>query len=388
MITMSKRRKIMIVGISIIAALVLPVVLFMAFSPQFGGIASKESQAGYKQSSQFRNGKFANINDEKVNMSGDNFVAMIKEQFNMHPNARPKLAPELITMDSADIANYKGVTRLFWFGHSSFLIQTAGKNILIDPMLGQSASPVPFVGVKRFNAELPIDIEQLPKIDLILISHDHYDHLDYGSILKLKDKTDAFYTPLGVGSHLKEWGVDAKRITELDWWQETQVGNVVLACTPAQHFSGRGKWFSDQASTLWCSWVIKTPEKNLFFSGDSGYGKHFSSIGDKYGPFDLAMMECGQYNELWKEIHMMPEETIQAGKDVGAKLVMPIHWGGFRLAMHDWLDPITRASAKASEMQISLLTPKIGEGIVLNGDIPQTAHWWKQHESVKLVVND
>jgi len=383
---MRKTKKIMIVIISIIAVIVLPVVLFMLLSPQFGGKANKQMQAQYKESPQFREGKFANINDEKVNMSGENFMAMIKEQFNMHPNSTPKPAPEYIKMDSASIANYNGDTRLFWFGHSSFLIQSNGLNILIDPMLGPSASPVPLFGVKRFNKELPITIEQLPQIDLILISHDHYDHLDYSSIQQLKGKTKAFYTPLGVGAHLEAWGVDKKTITELDWWHEVRVGELQLACTPAQHFSGRGKWFADQASTLWCSWVIGTPNKNLFFSGDSGYGNHFKAIGAKYGPFDLAMMECGQYNELWKEIHMMPEETIQAGQDVGAKLVMPIHWGSFRLAMHDWLDPITRASNSANEKGVALLTPKIGEGFVLNGETPQTAQWWKSQNNRQSVV--
>ncbi|MBK3516337.1 MBL fold metallo-hydrolase [Carboxylicivirga marina] len=374
---MRKRKKTMIIIVSILCTIILPVVAFMALSPQFGGTATKTIQNTYSQSPQYRNGKFANIGDVKMEMSGSKFWALIKEQFNTHPNATPKKTPQIVQMDSSNMAEYNGDMRLFWFGHSSFLIQTNGKNILIDPMLGQSASPVPFVGVKRFNKQLPIDIEKLPKIDLIIISHDHYDHLDYGSITRLKDKTEAFYTPLGVGSHLVSWGVDKHRISELDWWQEIKLDKLTLACTPAQHFSGRGKWFNDQASTLWCSWVIKTPEKNIFFSGDSGYGQHFKTIGEKYGPFDLALMECGQYNELWKEIHMMPEETIQAGKDVQASVVMPIHWGGFKLAMHDWLEPITRASIAANKLEVKIISPQIGEGIILNGETPVTVKWWE-----------
>ena len=385
---MSKMKKVMIITVSIVVALVLPVVLFMTLSPQFGGTANKVELKEYKQSPQHRNGKFANVGDVKVNMSGSNFWAMIKEQFNMHPNATPASGPEVIPMDSTSLANYNGDFRLFWFGHSSFLIQTNGKNILIDPMLGPSASPVPLVGVKRFNKQLPIKVEELPKIDLILISHDHYDHLDYGSIIKLKDKTEAFYTPLGVGAHLESWGVDKHKIKELDWWQEISFADMTFACTPAQHFSGRGKWFSDQASTLWCSWVIQTPEKNIFFSGDSGYGDHFKEIGVKYGPFDLAMMECGQYNELWKEIHMMPEETIIAGRDVRAQMVMPIHWGAFRLAMHDWLDPVTRATDKAIEIGMPVITPQIGEAFILNGEIPQTAQWWKNGHAEQMLVKE
>jgi L-ascorbate metabolism protein UlaG (beta-lactamase superfamily) len=383
---MSKRRKAMIITLTIIVIIVLTVVLFMALNPQFGGKANKEVLLKYKESEQYRNDKFANLGDVKMKMSGDKFWAMLKEQYNIDPNATPEQAPEFSAMDSTDLVNYKGDTRLFWFGHSSFLIQTNGKNILLDPMLGQSASPVPLFSVKRFNKNLPIAIEQLPKIDIILISHDHYDHLDYHSIIKLKDKTEQFYTPLGVGAHLKYWGVDKKRISELDWWQEIQYEGLTFACTPAQHFSGRGKWFSDQGSTLWCSWVIKTGEKNIFFSGDSGYGQHFKAIGEKYGPFDLALMECGQYNELWKEIHMMPEETIKAAHDVGAKAVMPIHWGVFKLAMHNWLEPVTRAGAKAQEINIPMVTPQIGEGIVLNGQVPATAQWWVKQAENQLVL--
>ncbi|WP_430817720.1 MBL fold metallo-hydrolase [Carboxylicivirga sp. RSCT41] len=383
---MSKGKKAMVITLSIVAIVALSVVLFMALNPQFGGKADKAVQLSYQNSEQFRNGKFANIDDIKINMSGDNFVAMLKEQFNMHPEATPKQTPEFVAMDSSELANYAGDTRLFWFGHSSFLIQTNGKNILIDPMLGQSASPVPVFSVKRFNKTLPIAIEQLPKIDVVLISHDHYDHLDYHTIKKIKDKTGQFYTPLGVGAHLQAWGVDQKRIREGDWWQEFQHGDLSFVCTPAQHFSGRGKWFNDQASTLWCSWVINTGKKNIYFSGDSGYGDHFKTIGEKYGPFDLALMECGQYNELWKEIHMMPEETIIAGQDVGAKAVMPIHWGVFRLAMHDWLDPITRAGAKGQDINMPVLTPQIGESMVLNGELPTTAQWWIKQEENQLVL--
>jgi len=366
----------MLISLTIILIITLPLILFMALSPQFGGIASQQQKVQNNQSPQFRKGKFANINDEKVDMSGGNFLAMIKEQFKSHSNTSPEVQPTVFDIDSSDIANYKGDFRMFWFGHSTFLIQVDGKTLIIDPMFGQTASPVPF-GVKRFNKQMPIELDKLPKIDAILISHDHYDHLDYGSIQKLKDKTDQFYTPLGVGAHLEAWGVDKHRIKELDWWQSIRFDQLNLVCTPAQHFSGRGKWFSDQASTLWCSWIIQSSEKNIFFSGDSGYGAHFKAIGDKYGPFDMALMECGQYNELWKEIHMMPEETIQAGVDIGAKAVMPIHWGAFKLAMHEWTDPVVRASDKAKQENMPVITPQIGEGIVLNGQLPVTSDWWK-----------
>lgn len=364
-------------GIVMIAVLILGGLIFMACSPEFGGKLTKEYQAQLMTSKNYRNGKFANTGDVKINMSFSNMMAMIKEQFNAHPEAEPDQKPIVVSIDSATIAANTSETHIYWFGHSTFLIQTAGKNIILDPMLGESASPVPIFGVKRFNKQLPISIEQLPYIDAVVISHDHYDHLDYKSIQKLKEKTSQFYTPLGVGKHLESWGVETHRVHELDWWQSINFENIQLHCTPAQHFSGRGKWFSDQASTLWSSWIIQTNDKKIFFSGDSGYGSHFKEIGEKYGPFDIALMECGQYNKLWKEIHMMPEETIQAAVDVKAKAVLPMHWGAFKLALHSWTDPIERAHAKAKELDMPIVNPQIGEKVVINGHVPVTTRWWE-----------
>jgi len=373
---MSKKLRAMIITFSIIGFVTLSIILFMAFSPQFGGEATDTHKQIIVQSPQFRAGKFANSNNEQVNMSGRNMMAMIKEQFKDHPNTSPQDGPVVLNMDSTELANYKGDLRLFWFGHSTFLIQANGKNIILDPMFGESASPIPHIAVQRFNKKLPIALEQLPQIDAVLISHDHYDHLDYASIQGLKDKTKAYYAPLGVGAHLEAWGIDKTQIHELDWWQNAEYDDLRFVCTPAQHFSGRGKWFSDQASTLWSSWVIQTNDNNIFFSGDSGYGSHFKAIGNTYGPFDVALMECGQYNELWKEIHMMPEETVQAAIDVKAKLLMPIHWGAFKLAMHHWTDPIEQALAFSQKENIALLAPRIGEEIVVNKPQPETVAWW------------
>ena len=184
----------------------------------------------------------------------------------------------------------------------------------------------------------------------------------------MKDKVSKFYAPLGVGLHLREWGVHPAQIVELDWWEEATHEDLVFKCAPAQHFSGRG--LSDRGATLWGSWVIQSPTENIFFSGDSGYGPHFKEIGDTYGPFDFAMMECGQYNEMWKEIHMMPEETAQAGIDIKAKFIMPIHWGAFKLAMHSWTDPIERVIKKAQSLDLPVIAPKIGEPIYLEEKTP------------------
>ena len=187
---------------------------------------------------------------------------------------------------------------------------------------------------------------------------------------------DRFYVPLGVGVHLESWDVPTDKIKELDWWQETEFGDLQFICTPAQHFSGRK--FSNGQSTLWASWVIKSNEESIFFSGDSGYADHFKQIGEAYGPFDLALLECGQYNKMWPDIHMFPEETAQAGMDLRAKSIMPIHWGAFKLALHSWTDPIERVSKKAKNLGVHMISPKIGQMIELHTlDTWTGSNWWE-----------
>jgi L-ascorbate metabolism protein UlaG (beta-lactamase superfamily) len=209
----------------------------------------------------------------------------------------------------------------------------------------------------------------------MVISHDHYDHLDYGSIQKLKGKTKLFYVPLGVGAHFREWGVKPEQIVEFNWWEEESVEGLKFVFTPARHFSGRG--LTNRFSTLWGSWVIQSKNENVFFSGDSGYGVHFKKIGDKFGPFDFAMIECGQYDEKWADIHMTPEESAQAGVDLKTKVAMPIHWGAFSLALHTWTDPVERIIKTAEELNLPLITPAIGDVVHLDSTIQKTVNnWW------------
>jgi len=252
-----------------------------------------------------------------------------------------------------------------------------GKKILLDPMFGDTPAPHPWLGSKRYSDGLPIEIEKLPRIDFVIFSHDHYDHLDYGSIQKLKNKVGHFYVPLGVENHLIAWGVPASAISVLDWWDETNAMGIELICAPARHFSGRG--LMDRASTLWCSWIIKGKEQKIYFSGDSGYGPHFKEVGDKHGPFDIALMECGQYNEQWEAIHMMPEQTAQAGVEVQAKMIMPIHWGAFTLALHSWTDPVERVLLEAKELDLPVATPIIGEPIIVGDSLYPKSTWWKDY---------
>ncbi len=367
----------MLLSIAIlIVSLVLIYLAFVNFYPSFGGDVDQERQALYISSQQFNNGKFINTKEEIPEAASFSKMVSIGRKFFFEEveNGRPNKDLAVQKIDSTNIASYQKGARLIWFGHSAFLLQVDGKNILIDPMLGTVPAPHQWMGAKRFNLNLPIDIEKLPKIDAVVISHDHYDHLDYGSIKKLKDKVEAYFVPLGVGVHLEAWGVYPDIIKEMDWWEETTFKDLQLACTPAQHFSGRK--FTNGQSTLWSSWVIKSDSTALFFSGDSGYGPHFKQIGAQYGPFDFAMLECGQYNKMWPDIHMFPEETAQAGVDVGAQAIMPIHWGAFKLALHSWTDPIERVSKKAKELQIPLVAPQIGEPILI-GELPKpTTVWW------------
>lgn len=300
---------------------------------------------------------------------------IIRDLFKRNPNIKP-VRP--IPVEFPDMDAMSGNTAV-WFGHSAVLLQIEGKRVLLDPMFANSPSPFPLIGGKRFSRVLPIAPERLPFIDAVILSHDHYDHLDYKSILRLKDKTALFCVPLGVGKRLKEWGVSQDKVREFEWWQALELAGLTLACTPAQHFSGRGLF--DRNATLWCSWAIIGQKVRVYFSGDGGYGPHFTDIGDKYGPFDLTLMECGQYDKRWADIHMMPEETVQAHLDVKGKLLIPIHWAAFSLAFHGWTDPIERVTKAAKAQNINISTPKIGEPVIIDAASYPASVWWKGRQN-------
>lgn len=363
--------------LTMIGVLVVGGMLFMAFAPQFGAAAQGQTLERIQQSKQYRHGKFQNASPTPM-MDEAPFLDKVKifaKFLGGTQGARPVDALPMVTLTKEDFgpAAEKGVN-VTWFGHSAVLLELNGKRIFADPMLGKRASPVSFIGSKRFSEKLPISLEDLPPLDVVLLSHDHYDHLDKGSIEKLMGKTRHFFVPLGVGAHLQRWGVPAQKITELDWWETASFEGLFLAATPARHFSGRG--LKDRDQTLWCSWVLKSGEQSVYFGGDSGYDTHFKQIGEKYGPFDLTMLECGQYNEAWRYIHMMPEQTAQAHLDLRGKVLMPTHWGAFSLALHPWKEPIQRLSKAAAGQTIQLATPIIGQRWSLADQLPQ-AQWWK-----------
>lgn len=263
--------------------------------------------------------------------------------------------------------------KVIWLGHSSLLMNLNGKILLVDPIFSGSASPYSFI-ISRFQPSA-LKLEELPPIDFVVISHDHYDHLDMSVAKFFKDKPVRYIVPLGVGEHLKYWGLPEDKITELDWWKSTQFGDIEFTAAPAQHFSGRG--INDANKTLWASWVIKNEKTKIYFSGDSGYDTHFKEIGQRLGPFDIAFVENGQYNPKWHEVHLLPDETVKAFKDLNAKFLFPIHWGMFKLAYHPWYEPIVQTYASAHAEHIQLIAPEIGQ-IVIVGEKYENVPWWEK----------
>ena len=264
--------------------------------------------------------------------------------------------------------------RSLWkLGHSSVLMKLQGEFFLTDPVFAQRASPIWFAGPKRFHPT-PISIKELPPIKAVVLSHDHYDHLDKRAIQKLAKKTELFLAPRGVGDHLRRWGVSAAKIRELGWWEETSVGGVRLTATPTQHFSGRSLWNRNQ--TVWCSWVIVDGGFRVFYGADSGYFDGFKKIGERYGPFDVTLMENGAYNTRWAGIHMQPEETVQAHRDLRGRWMVPIHQGTFDLALHPWMEPMERVQVLAARLGIDVCTPRFGELVRMDA-MGRGECWWR-----------
>lgn len=317
----------------------------------------------------YKNGSFQNLSPTPVIVENASHLKIMRDFIHKPKDAiPPRPLPSLKTNLKASRAEKPMIT---WFGHSSYLIQINGKNILVDPVFSGNASPFSF-SIKAFPGTNLYTEEDMPEIDLLIQTHDHYDHLDYKTIMRLQPKIKMVCTSLGVGSHFAYWGWNENKILEFDWWEKRQLGDMELTALPARHFSGRSL---RRGKTLWSAFVLRTNESCIFIGGDSGYDEHFKTIGDKFGPMDIAMLECGQYNPAWAHIHMMPEETAQASIDLKSKLLLPVHWGKFSLALHPWDEPIRRLIAKANELGVRVTTPLIGEPVI-PGEIYPEKNWW------------
>lgn len=263
---------------------------------------------------------------------------------------------------------------LYRLGHSTLLLKLRAEYWLTDPVFGERASPFKRMGPKRFHAP-PIALADLPPLRGVILSHDHYDHLDRETVLALDARTGVFLTPLGVGERLIEWGIDAAKVRQLDWWQSEEVAGIKFTATPAQHFSGRSLF--DGNSTLWASWVIADADLRVFFSGDTGYFDGFREIGERLGPFDVTLIETGAYDAQWPYVHMQPEETVQAHLDLRGRWLVPIHNGTFDLAMHRWQEPFERVTGLSLARGVALATPRMGERLDLAQ--PQRGErWWRE----------
>lgn len=360
--------------VSAIAAPVTAPVVAPVIAPAAAPLTNPLDIAGaIARSPQYKEGKFRNVASMRKLGFGDNVDLFWKFMFNKPQGTVPTgtIPVHALTREQLLAAPNDTVFRL---GHSTMLIKLAGAFYLTDPVFSERASPVQWAGPARFHKP-PISIDALPPIEAIILSHDHYDHLDHAAVLALAAKTTLFVTPLGVGERLIAWGIPAAKVRQLDWWQSTQVNKVKLVATPAQHFSGRS--LSDGNSTLWASWVIQHADLNVFFSGDSGYFDGFKKIGDTYGPFDVAMVETGAYDAMWPDVHMQPEETLQAFIDLKGKTLMPVHNGTFDLGLHPWQEPFDRIMALAQEKGIAITTPQMGEQLDARQPAAGTA-WWRQ----------
>ena len=359
----------MITFLAVSGFLVIGINVFVRL-PKFGKLPEGERKARIEKSPNYRNGAFTNLNFTPQMTGEGGFFKIMKDMFTAK-NRRPHDSMPSVKTDLLNLDLDKDV--LVWFGHSSYFIQIDGKRFLVDPVFSRHASPFPFM-IKSFKGSDIYTPADIPAIDYLIVTHDHWDHLDYKTITKLKPKIVKVITGLGTGAHLERWGYDPKIIIENDWYDMIILEDgFTINTTPARHFSGRGP---KPNQSLWASFVLQTPSFSIFIGGDGGYDEHFAEIGEKFGGFDLAILENGQYNTSWKYIHLMPDEALQAAKDLRAKRLFPVHNSKFALANHSWDKPLKTISEFNKTAKLPLITPIIGELVYLKDNTQIFKEWW------------
>jgi L-ascorbate metabolism protein UlaG (beta-lactamase superfamily) len=344
--------------------------IFLVFDgyQAFGRGARGARLARMQTSAQWNDGIFENAQELYNDYRG-----MWSAVTNKSPDAAPlgllavARAPQIAAPPSTGL-------RVTWLGHSTLLIEVDGHTFLTDPVWGERTSPYTWAGPKRFY-DPPLRLESLPRLDAVLLSHDHYDHLDHPTIVRLARLDTQFIAPLGVGEHLAYWGVPESKIREYDWWDEVLIGRVTVACVPARHASGRFLW--DKDKTLWAGYALVGPEHRVYFSGDTGLFPDMTKIGERYGPFDLTLIEAGAYNQAWPDWHLGPEQAVRAHRLVQGKVLLPIHWGLFDLASHAWTEPMERVLIAAAKANVTVLAPRPGQSVEPLAP-PPLERWWPQ----------
>lgn len=369
----TRKKKMLYLFFIIIISIIVGITVFLQH-PLFGKLSSGERLKKVESSKNYADGKFHNLTETPDLSEGVTYLDIFKDMlFNKVAHTIPE---SLILTDKNDLKKQE-ITKnyMVWFGHSSYFLQIDGIKYLIDPVLSENASPI-YGTNTAFKGTTNYTVEDMPEIDFLVITHDHYDHLDYATIKALKNKVKQIICPLGVGEHFEFWEYESGKIIERDWFESVNLNNETqITFTPTRHFSGRGL---KRNQSLWTSYVLKTKSFNLFLGGDSGYDTHFKEIGNKYGPFDLAILENGQYDRKWKYIHMFPEEVLKAATDLKAKRLLPVHSAKFKLANHAWKEPLEKITTlNDSAFVVPILTPKIGNLIDLNNDKQTFDYWWK-----------
>ncbi|GAT14769.1 conserved exported protein of unknown function [Mycolicibacterium thermoresistibile] len=346
-------------------------------APAAVGADRRDIRPVAQRSPNYRDGAFVNLDPASmISLDRQQQWVLAREFLDGRAATRPAAPIPLVTPNPADHGVGAADLAVRWYGHSTAMVEVDGYRVLTDPIWSRRCSPSALVGPRRLH-EPPTPLEALPAVDAVLISHDHYDHLDMDTVVRLaRTQRAPFLVPLGVGAHLRTWRIPEHRIVELDWYESRRIGDLRITCTPARHFSGR---LFARNTTLWASWVIAGPRHRAFFGGDTGYTKSFTEIGVDHGPFDLTLLPIGAYHPAWPDIHMNPEEAVRAHLDMAeadSGLLVPIHWATFRLAPHPWSEPVERLLAAADPARVPVAVPRPGERVDRDS-AGASDQWWR-----------